>query len=91
MEARAAPPPDQEHNDDVGVVKVDVMVKERPGNGSESGAEGAGVGGPGPEARQAGPSKKGAQSPLPVQPRRERYMVTPLPQHLLPPGVPELG
>ncbi|MER5822182.1 S8 family serine peptidase [Streptomyces mirabilis] len=91
MEARAAPLPDQEHNDDVGVVKVDVMVKERPGNGSESGAEGAGVGGPGPEARQAGPSKKGAQSPLPVQPRRERYMVTPLPQHLLPPGVPELG
>ena len=76
---------------DVSVVKVDVMVKERPGNSRESGAEGAGVAGPGPEGRETGPRKKGAQSPMPVQPRRERYMVTPLPQHLLPPGVPELS
>ncbi|NGO06730.1 S8 family serine peptidase [Streptomyces sp. HC44] len=75
------------------MVKVDVMVKERPGNSLEGGAEGADaeVAGPGPEGREAGPRKKGAQSPLPVQPRRERYMVTPLPQHLLPPGVPELS
>jgi hypothetical protein len=67
------------------------MAKERPGNSRESGAEGAGAGGPGPEGRQAGAREKGARSPLPVQPRRERYMVTPLPQHLLPPGVPELS
>ncbi|MGW0771868.1 S8 family serine peptidase [Streptomyces sp. NPDC002676] len=32
-----------------------------------------------------------AASPIAVQPRRSRYMVTPLPQQLLPPGVPELG
>ncbi|WP_240436775.1 S8 family serine peptidase [Streptomyces sporangiiformans] len=76
---------------DVGVVKVDVMVKERPGNSRESGAEGAGTAGPGSEGRQTEPRKKGAQSPLPVEPRRERYMVTPLPQHLLPPGVTELS
>ncbi|MFF4351550.1 S8 family serine peptidase [Streptomyces sp. NPDC001530] len=31
------------------------------------------------------------QAPLTVQPRRRRYMVTPLPQNLLPPGVPELS
>ncbi|GAA3813813.1 S8 family serine peptidase [Streptomyces phyllanthi] len=66
------------------------MVKERPGNNRESGAEGAGAG-PGPEGKEAAPRKKGAQSPLQVQPRRERYMVTPLPQHLLPPGVPALS
>ncbi|WP_369248834.1 S8 family serine peptidase [Streptomyces sp. R41] len=30
-------------------------------------------------------------APLTVQPRRQRYMVTPLPQNLLPPGVPELS
>ncbi|MEV5086266.1 S8 family serine peptidase, partial [Streptomyces sp. NPDC056159] len=79
---------------DVGVVKVDVMVKDRPGNkpGSnrESESEGAGAGGPGP-AEEAAPRKKGAQSPIAVQPRRQRFMVAPLPQHLLPPGVPELG
>lgn len=67
------------------------MVKERPGNNRESGTEGLGAGGPGPEDREAGPRKKGAQPPLAVQPRRERYLVTPLPQHLLPPGVPELS
>ncbi|MFF4762590.1 Subtilisin, serine endopeptidase, partial [Streptomyces sp. NPDC001292] len=37
------------------------------------------------------PRKKGAPSPIAVQPRRQRFMVAPLPQHLLPPGVPELG
>ncbi|WP_229703323.1 S8 family serine peptidase [Streptomyces albiflavescens] len=31
------------------------------------------------------------QSPLAVQSRRERYLVTPLPQYLLPPGVSEFG
>ncbi|MER6121886.1 S8 family serine peptidase [Streptomyces sp. NPDC001795] len=67
------------------------MVKERPGNNRESGTEGAGAGGPGPEGKEPGARRKGAQSPITVQPRRERYMVTPLPQHLLPPGVPELS
>ncbi|MER5211285.1 S8 family serine peptidase [Streptomyces sp. NPDC002838] len=67
------------------------MVKERPGNSRASGAEGGGAGGPEPEGRQAKPQEKGAKSPHSVQPRRERYMVTPLPQHLLPPGVPALG
>jgi hypothetical protein len=65
------------------------MVKERPGNNRESGSQGAG--GPGPEGKETGPRKQGAQAPLTVKPRRERYMVTPLPQHLLPPGVPELS
>ncbi|WP_328826881.1 S8 family serine peptidase [Streptomyces ureilyticus] len=77
-------------------MKVDVMVKETPGNNRASGPEGAGAGGPGagepgPEGRAAVPGEKGAPEPLVVQPRRERYMVTPLPQHLLPPGVPELS
>ncbi len=79
---------------DVSVVKVDVMVKERPGNSRASGSGGgAGAGGPapGPVDREKEPRTKGARSPIQVQPRRERYMVTPLPQHLLPPGVPELG
>jgi hypothetical protein len=67
------------------------MVKERPGNNRESGPEGTGAGGPGPGGKEAASHKKGAQSPLQVQPRRERYMVTPLPQHLLPPGVPALS
>jgi subtilisin family serine protease len=79
------------------VVKVDVMVKERPGNkprnNRESGSEGSGAGGPGPEgkSKDADTRRAGAPSPITVQPRRARYMVTPLPQHLLPPGVPELG
>jgi subtilisin family serine protease len=76
------------------VVKVDVMVKDRPGskprNNRQSEAEGA-VGGPGPEDEQAAPRKKAAPSPIAVQPRRQRYMVTPLPQQLLPPGVSELS
>ncbi|MFG2025610.1 S8 family serine peptidase [Streptomyces sp. NPDC048825] len=67
------------------------MVKERPGNSHESGPEGASAGGPGPEGRAAEPGKKGAPASLAVQPRRERYMVAPLPQHLLPPGVSELS
>ncbi|WP_244217537.1 S8 family serine peptidase, partial [Streptomyces carpinensis] len=70
------------------------MVKDRPGdkprNNRHSGSKGAGAGGPGPEEK-APPGKKGAPSPIAVQPRRSRYMVTPLPQHLLPVGVPELG
>ncbi|MEE1666704.1 S8 family serine peptidase [Streptomyces sp. WAC07094] len=73
------------------MVKVDVMVKEKPEHNREGGSEGAGAGGPGPEGKDAAPRKKGAPSPIAVHPRRERYMVTPLPQHLLPPGVPELG
>lgn len=73
------------------MVKVDVMVKERPGNSRASGSERGGAGGSEPEGRQAGPREKGARSPRPVQPRRERYMVAPLPQHLLPPGVSELS
>ncbi|MED7828667.1 S8 family serine peptidase [Streptomyces chiangmaiensis] len=67
------------------------MVKERPGNNRESELEGAGTGGAGPEGRKAEPRKNSAPSPVTVQPRRQRYMVTPLPQPLLPPGVPELS
>ncbi|MFB7740117.1 S8 family serine peptidase [Streptomyces sp. NPDC056112] len=70
------------------------MVKDRPGNkpGSnrERESEGAGAGGPGRE-EEAAPGRKGAPSLIAVQPRRQRFMVAPLPQHLLPPGVPELG
>ncbi|MGP4044029.1 S8 family serine peptidase [Streptomyces sp. 2A115] len=73
------------------MVKVDVMVKEKPGNSRASGSEGEGAGGSPPEGRRAVPRETGAPTPLAVQPRRERYMVTPLPQHLLPPGVPELS
>ncbi|MFJ8025835.1 S8 family serine peptidase [Streptomyces sp. NPDC096311] len=78
------------------MVKVDVMVKDRPGNkprnNRQSESEGAGSGGKlGPEDKEAAPRKKSAPSPVAVQPRRQRYMVTPLPQQLLPPGVPELG
>ncbi|MEU7055405.1 S8 family serine peptidase [Streptomyces sp. NPDC046197] len=82
---------EQEHESDVGVVKVDVMVKERPEINRESGSEGAGAGGPAPEGKETAPRKKGAQSPVTVRPRRERYLVTPVPRHLLPPGVPELS
>ncbi|WKX10587.1 S8 family serine peptidase [Streptomyces sp. NL15-2K] len=67
------------------------MVKERPGNNRASGSEGGGAGGPEPEGRKAEPREKGARPAHPVQRRRERYMVTPLPQHLLPPGVPALS
>ncbi|MDR3080190.1 MAG: Subtilisin, serine endopeptidase, partial [Streptomyces sp.] len=67
------------------------MVKERPANNRERGSEGAAAGGPGPESTQTGPREKGARSPVTVQPRRERYLVTPLPQQLLPPGVLELS
>ncbi|MFD8393041.1 S8 family serine peptidase [Streptomyces sp. NPDC059680] len=70
------------------------MVKDRPGNkpqnNRQSEDEGTGAGGPGPE-KEAMPRRQGAPSPITVQPRRSRYMVTPLPQHLLPPGVPELS
>ncbi len=67
------------------------MVKERPRNNRESGSEGAGAGRPEPESKEAGPRGKGAPSPITVQPRRGRYMVAPLPQQLLPPGVPGLS
>ncbi|MFI1073503.1 S8 family serine peptidase [Streptomyces puniciscabiei] len=71
------------------------MVKERPGNkprnNRESASEGSGAGGPGPEGREAEPRGTGAPSPITVQPRRARYLVTPLPQHLLPSGVAALG
>ncbi|MFF7978950.1 S8 family serine peptidase [Streptomyces sp. NPDC007901] len=70
------------------------MVKDRPGSkprsNRQSESEGAGAGGPGPEEKP-GPRKKGGPSSVAVQPRRSRYMVTPLPQQLLPVGVPELG
>ncbi|MFF5140754.1 S8 family serine peptidase [Streptomyces sp. NPDC013157] len=70
------------------------MVKDRPGSkprsNRQSESEGAGAGGPGPEEKP-GPRKKGGPSSIAVQPRRSRYMVTPLPQQLLPVGVPELG
>lgn len=83
--------PDQEHKDEVGVVKVDVMVKDRPANNRESGSEGTTAGGSAPEGKEkeTAPRRQGAPSPITVQPRRSRYMVTALPQHLLPTGVPE--
>jgi hypothetical protein len=69
------------------------MVKDRPGSkprsNRQSESEGAGTGGPGPEEKP-GPRKKGGPSSIAVQPRRSRYMVTPLPQQFLPVGVPEL-
>ncbi|OIJ91266.1 Subtilisin, serine endopeptidase [Streptomyces colonosanans] len=71
------------------MVKVDVMVKDGPVNNRESGSEGEVEGGPAPKGAQAGPREKGAHSPVAVQPRRGRYLVTPLPRHLLPLGVPE--
>ncbi|MFI2207384.1 S8 family serine peptidase [Streptomyces sp. NPDC020192] len=68
------------------------MVKERPGNNRANGSGGgAGAGGPAPEGKETEPGTKGAPSPVRVQPRRARYLVTPLPQQLLPPGVPELS
>ncbi len=66
------------------------MVKERPGNGSESRGRGCGRQA-GPEARQAGPSRKGAQSPLPVQPERGADNGDTAAAASAPPGVPELG
>ena len=65
------------------------MVKERPGTDRESGLDGVGAGGPGPKDTEAGPREKDAHAPVTVQPRRGRYLVTPLPRHLLPPGAPE--
>ncbi|SEF08980.1 S8 family serine peptidase [Streptomyces sp. Ag109_O5-10] len=69
------------------------MVKDRPGSkprsNRQSESEGAGTGGPGPEEKP-GPRKKGGPSSIAVQPRRSRYMVTPLPRQFLPVGVPEL-
>jgi subtilisin family serine protease len=80
-----------------GVVKAGVMmVKDRPGNkprnSRQSDPEGAGAGGgPVPGDKGTAPRKKGALSPVGVHQRRQRYMVTPLPQQLLAPGVAELG
>ncbi|MER6434581.1 S8 family serine peptidase [Streptomyces sp900105245] len=83
-------------------VKVDVMVvKDRPGkksrNSRQSDPEGTGAGG-GPaaegqevEGKEAARRRKTASSSLAVESRRQRYMITPLPQPLLPPGVAELG
>ncbi|NUS88942.1 MAG: S8 family serine peptidase [Streptomyces sp.] len=67
------------------MVKVDVMLKNRPENDSD----GAGAGGPGRAGggREEGQRKKNTRRSLAVRPRRERYLVAPLPQHLLPPGV----
>ncbi|HEY5833688.1 S8 family serine peptidase [Streptomyces sp.] len=67
------------------------MLKNRPENGSDSGSGGTGAAGPEPAGRKAGPADESAQAPLPVRSRRQRYMVTPLPQHLLPPGVTALS
>lgn len=70
------------------------MVKDTPGNkprnNRQSEVDGAGAGGEGPE-EEAAPRKTGAPSPIAVQPRRSRYMMAPLPQQLLPVGVPELS
>ncbi len=70
------------------------MVKDTPGNkprnNRQSEVDGAGAGGEGPE-EEATPRKTGAPSPIAVQPRRSRYMMAPLPQQLLPVGVPELS
>ncbi|MEU1601443.1 S8 family serine peptidase [Streptomyces sp. NPDC005708] len=67
------------------------MAKERPGNNRESELEDAGTGGAGSEGRTTESRENSTPSPVTVQPRRQRYMVTPLPQHLLPPGVRELS
>jgi subtilisin family serine protease len=73
------------------VVKVNVMVKNRPEIGGGGGPGGAGTGGPGRGGREEAARKKNMSQPLAVQPRREQYLVTPLPQHLLPPGVAALS
>ncbi|MFE4583451.1 S8 family serine peptidase [Streptomyces chartreusis] len=77
------------------MVKVDVMVKDKPGskprNSRQSESQGSGAGGQGPENKEATPRRKGTPAPVEVQQRRQRYLVTPLPQHLLPPGVSELS
>ncbi|MFJ9760565.1 S8 family serine peptidase [Streptomyces sp. NPDC101149] len=67
------------------------MAKERPGNNRESELEDAGTGEAGSERRETQPRENSTPSPVTVQPRPQRYMVTPLPQHLLPPGVRELS
>ncbi|MER5604073.1 S8 family serine peptidase [Streptomyces sp. NPDC002265] len=80
-------------------MKVDVMVEDKPGsrtrNSRRSASEGAGAGGgPAPgdkEQKRTAPQEKNAPSPVVVQPRRQRYMITPLPQQLLPPGFAELS
>ncbi|WP_065963729.1 S8 family serine peptidase [Streptomyces sparsogenes] len=69
------------------MVKVDVMLKNRPENDTDGETGGAGEPGRADAARGEAPRKKNARRPLAVRPRRERYLVTPLPQHLLPPGV----
>ncbi|MDU9001828.1 S8 family serine peptidase [Streptomyces mirabilis] len=82
------------------MVKVDVMVEDKPGsktqnNRRRSASEGAGAGGgrvpEDKEQKEAALREKGEPSPVVVQPRRQRYMVTPLPQQLLPPGIVELS
>lgn len=69
------------------MVKVDVMLKNRPENDRDGASGGAGEPGRAGAGREEGPRKKNARRPIAVRPRRERYLVTPLPQHLLPPGV----
>ncbi|MBA4861231.1 S8 family serine peptidase [Streptomyces sp. PSKA54] len=73
------------------MVKVDVMVKNRPENGSDKESGGEGAAGSGRAGKEEEPGKKGARSPVSVRPRRERYLVTPLPQYMLPPAVAELS
>ncbi|WP_432021031.1 S8 family serine peptidase [Streptomyces sp. 1222.5] len=72
------------------------MVKDRPGNDprnnrrSESGGTGAG-GELGPGDKQATRRKRSAPPSVVVEPRPQRFMVTPLPQQALPAGVAELS
>jgi Subtilase family len=70
------------------VLKVDVMLMDRPEGGSD-GSGGMGVGEPGLPGGEETPQEQDV--PLSVRSRRERYLVTPLPQHLLPLGVAALG
>ncbi|MEU0806752.1 S8 family serine peptidase [Streptomyces sp. NPDC005970] len=69
----------------MGVVKVDVMLKNRPENDSDGGSGSANQ--PARAGKEEVPRKKSTRRAVAVRPRRERYLVTPLPQHLLPPGV----
>ncbi|MGY4967453.1 S8 family serine peptidase [Streptomyces sp. 900105245] len=77
-------------------MEVDVMVKDRTGDEpqnnrqNESGGTGAG-GGTDAEDKQASPKKRNVPASVVVEPRWQRYMMTPLPEQMLPPGIASLS
>lgn len=67
------------------------MVKNRSEGGRDNESGGTGAGGPRGAGGRERPREANARGPRSVRSRRERYLVTPLPQHLLPPGVTALS